>query len=278
MFWRFDQPQLWSPLIRHAGKTATSSDRTSRPDETLNPRKLNHRRTRVMPFKTGPSIMEQITPMPRTIPTATIDQWRLWTFYVLMLVGTLGLFFIIREYGETLTMPAVAAAGQSAVQSHASVAHRSDTLLHVLLALVAMIVTGRLLGLGFRYLGQPPVIGEVIAGILLGPSLLGRISPELAGYLLPASIVPTLGMIAQLGVILYMFVVGLELDTSASHSRGHSTVAISHASIVTPFTLGSLLALFLFQRFAEPQISFTVFSLFLGAAMSVTAFPVLFLS
>lgn len=191
-----------------------------------------------------------------------------------MLVGTVGAFFLIRQLGEGLPAVSGMEIGSSAA-APVSVAHRNDALLHILLALVAMIAAGRLLGVCFRYVGQPPVIGEVIAGILLGPSLLGRIAPEFAAYLLPASVAPSLGIIAQLGVILYMFVVGLELDSSALHSRGHSTIAISHASIVTPFILGSGLALFLYPRFAEQHVSFTVFALFLGAAMSVTAFPVL---
>lgn len=216
-----------------------------------------------------------------TVPPASeTNHLRLAVVYVLMLVATVAGFFLIRSFGEGLKSAGeiavvaeehVAAAAVGAVP----VAHRNDTLLHVLLALVAMIVAGRGLGLCFRFLGQPPVIGEVVAGILLGPSLLGLIAPDFAAFLLPASVAPSLGVIAQLGVILYMFVVGLELDPAMLRSRGHATIAISHSSIVAPFILGSFLALFLYPRFAESHISFTVFALFLGAAMSVTAFPVL---
>lgn len=198
--------------------------------------------------------------------------WRSVAVYTLMLVATAVGFFAIRQVGESLHSEVLTAA---AVVPEVAVAHRNATLLHILLALVAMIVTGRLLGMAFKYIGQPPVIGEVVAGILLGPSLLGLVAPQFASYLLPQSVAPTLGVIAQLGVILYMFVVGLELDPETLKERGHSTVAISHASIVTPFILGSLLALLLYPRLAEPHVPFTVFALFLGAAMSVTAFPVL---
>lgn len=198
----------------------------------------------------------------------------MWSVYALMLLGTVGAFFLICHFGEGLQ--AVSGTETTAgVATSVSLVHRSDALLHILLALVAVIVAGRLLGSCFKYCGQPPVIGEVVAGIMLGPSLLGRIAPEFAGYLLPQSVAPTLGILAQIGVILYMFVVGLELDTGTLRSRGHATLAISHASIVTPFILGSALALFLYPRFAEQHVSFTVFTLFLGAAMSVTAFPVL---
>ena len=150
-----------------------------------------------------------------------------------------------------------------------------DVLFHVLLALVAIIITGRGLGLLFVRLGQPPVIGEVIAGILLGPSLLGRIAPEAMAFLLPQNVLPYLGVVAQLGVILYMFLVGLELNAGLLRARAHTTLAISHASIVAPFLLGAGLALWLHRELAPADVSFTSFALFMGVAMAITAFPVL---
>ncbi|HEU4535343.1 MAG TPA: cation:proton antiporter, partial [Polyangiaceae bacterium] len=150
-----------------------------------------------------------------------------------------------------------------------------DTPLHVLLSLVAVIVTARALGALFRRLHQPPVIGEVVAGLLLGPSLLGRVAPQATAYLMPPQVAPYLGVISQIGAILYMFLVGLELDLPSLRNKGHATVAISHASIVVPFSLGALLALPLYPRLSSADVPFTVFALFLGIAMSVTAFPVL---
>jgi Kef-type K+ transport system membrane component KefB len=131
------------------------------------------------------------------------------------------------------------------------------------------------MGLVFRFIRQPPVIGEVIGGVLLGPSLLGKISPELQAYLLPPSTAPFLGVIAHLGIILYMFLIGLELDLRLIKKSGHATLAISHASIVVPFISGVLLSLFLFEYAAPEGVAFTSFALFLGVSMSVTAFPVL---
>ncbi|TXI04995.1 MAG: cation:proton antiporter [Rhizobium sp.] len=136
-------------------------------------------------------------------------------------------------------------------------------------------VTARGLGTVFQKIGQPRVIGEVIAGILLGPSLLGRISPEATAFLLPTAVMPTLGMLAQLGVILYMFLVGLELNSELLRDRAHTTVAISHASIMAPFLLGAALALAAYQRYAPDGVTFTSFALFMGVAMAITAFPVL---
>jgi Kef-type K+ transport system membrane component KefB len=150
-----------------------------------------------------------------------------------------------------------------------------DTLPHVLLAMIVVIIAARLLGAVFRRLAQPAVIGEVVAGILLGPSLLGRVAPSVSEYLLPRSVAPSLQIIAQLGVILFMFLVGLELDTSLLRKRTRATVAISHASIVLPLALGAMAALFIHEEFAPAGVPFNVFALFLGVSMSVTAFPVL---
>jgi Kef-type K+ transport system membrane component KefB len=150
-----------------------------------------------------------------------------------------------------------------------------DVLMHVLLALALVIITARAVGLLFGLLRQPPVIGEVLAGLLLGPSVLGRFAPGAAAYVLPPSVAPFLGLLAQVGVILYMFLVGLELDLSLVKRRTHATVAISHASIVVPFLLGAGLALVLYPRLSSSDVPFTSFALFCGVAMSVTAFPVL---
>jgi Kef-type K+ transport system membrane component KefB len=145
----------------------------------------------------------------------------------------------------------------------------------LLLALAAVVAVGRLLAKLFDRVGQPPVIGEVVGGILLGPSFLGFISPEAYAYVLPSEVGPYLGAIAQLGVVIYMFLVGVELNPERLRGRVHTTVAISHASIVLPFVLGACLALFLYPRLSTSDVPFTSFALFLGLAMSITAFPVL---
>src|SRR5207244_1007558 len=112
-------------------------------------------------------------------------------------------------------------------------------------------------------------------GIMLGPSLLGRISPETMNYVIPSEIMPYLGVISQIGIVLYMFLIGIELNAGLLRSQAHATVAISHASIVTPFVLGAALAIWLFPTLAPPTVNFTSFALFMGVAMSITAFPVL---
>jgi Kef-type K+ transport system membrane component KefB len=146
---------------------------------------------------------------------------------------------------------------------------------HLLLALAAVAIAGRLVGAGVRRLGQPAVIGEILAGILLGPSFLGRVSPDVSAYLLPPDLMPTLGLLAQIGVVVYMFLVGLELNLGVVREQLRSTLIISNTSIVVPFALGLALAIYLHPILAPAGVGFTNFALFLGVSMSITAFPVL---
>jgi Kef-type K+ transport system membrane component KefB len=182
------------------------------------------------------------------------------------------LFLLIRSYGSDLTAPP---AMPPALTGPAVPGPASNALAHLLVALTAIVVVGRVLRTAFRAIGQPPVIGEVIAGVLLGPSLLGAISPAAYQFVLAPQAVPYLGIVAQLGVVLYMFLVGVELNPDLLRGQVHATVATSHASIVVPFVLGSALSLFLYPRFSSADVPFTSFALFIGIAMAITAFPVL---
>lgn len=150
-----------------------------------------------------------------------------------------------------------------------------DVLFHVLLALVVIVAAARACGALVARLHQPPVMGEVLAGILLGPSLLGQIAPAAMHYLQPPAIAPILSNIAQVGVMLFMFLVGLELDTARLGRRTRAMIVISQVSIIVPFLLGMGLAVLLYPRLSSAGVPFTVFSLFLGVSLSVTAFPVL---
>jgi Kef-type K+ transport system membrane component KefB len=122
---------------------------------------------------------------------------------------------------------------------------------------------------------QPQVVGEMVAGIMLGPSLLGRVAPQLSAALFPPESLGFLNSLSQVGLLLFMFIVGLELDRNKMRQLGRAAVIISQTSIIAPFILGAALALYLYPRLADQTISFTGFLLFMGTAMSVTAFPVL---
>ena len=198
---------------------------------------------------------------------------RITLLYVAMIAVAVVLFFVIRHFGGGLTPPATAVADTAPGGSSSGAG--AHVLWHLLLALATVVIAGRILGWLFRLIGQPPVIGEVVAGILLGPSLLGRVAPETFAYLLPQEVAPFLGMLAQLGVIVYMFLVGLELNGDMLRGHLRTTLTTSHTSIAVPFVLGSAFALYLYPRFSSAAVPFTHFALFLGVAMSITAFPVL---
>jgi Kef-type K+ transport system membrane component KefB len=145
----------------------------------------------------------------------------------------------------------------------------------LLVQIAVVLIAARLVGLLFRRLHQPQVMGEMVAGILLGPSLLGWVAPAASARLFPVESLGFLNSISQVGLLIFMFLVGVELNPRLLRGKGHTALVTSHASILAPFLLGALLALFLYPRLSDDSVTFTGFALFMGAAMSVTAFPVL---
>lgn len=150
-----------------------------------------------------------------------------------------------------------------------------DLLLVLLLQIAVIVVTSRAVGWVFRRLQQPQVVGEMAAGIMLGPSLLGWAAPGASAFLFPPASLGYLNALSQIGLIVFMFLVGLELEPRLLRGRGHAAVVTSHASIIVPFFLGAGLALYLYPHLSDDGVRFSSFALFMGAAMSVTAFPVL---
>jgi Kef-type K+ transport system membrane component KefB/nucleotide-binding universal stress UspA family protein len=138
-----------------------------------------------------------------------------------------------------------------------------------------IIALSRVVGLAAGAIGQPMVIAEVVAGILLGPSLLGLVSPHAMAVLFPKESMLLLNMVSQIGLVLFMFLIGLELDPKLLRGRAHTSVVISHSSIIVPCVLGALLGLYLYPRVSSPDVPFSSFVLFNGVALSITAFPVL---
>jgi Kef-type K+ transport system membrane component KefB len=195
---------------------------------------------------------------------------RLFAAYVMLLGVSIALFLVIRAMGERmfvtgihqLDLPGQAAAGGGSIP-------------HVLIGLATVIAAARIVGAAFQRIGQPAVVGEIVAGILLGPSALGFVAPDLSRLLLPPDAIGFFSLISQVGVIFFMFLVGVQLDSSHLRGQGDAAIAISHASIVVPFVLGAALALALYSDFGVSGVPFTAFALFLGVAMSITAFPVL---
>lgn len=159
----------------------------------------------------------------------------------------------------------------------------TDTLFHnlshplalLLVQIITILFVARFFAWICKKIGQPTVIGEMIAGIVLGPSLVGTFFPEYSALLFPAASLGNLQFLSQIGLILFMYVIGMELDLSVLRNKAKDAVVISHASIIIPFTMGIILAYFVYNRFAPEGVSFSSFGLFMGIAMSITAFPVL---
>ena len=149
------------------------------------------------------------------------------------------------------------------------------SLLRLLFQVIVVLAAARLVGRLFRRLHQPQVVGEMAAGLLLGPSALGAVSPALYAAIFPPQSLDFLQALSHIGLLVFMFLIGLELDLGMLSGKGRAAMTISHTSIAVPFALGTALALWLYPRLSDSSVGFAGFALFLGTAMSITAFPVL---
>jgi Kef-type K+ transport system membrane component KefB len=214
---------------------------------------------------------------------------RIASFYLitLTLVG-IGILAVL-HLGDSLPAPQVAAellhsAAPKAPPAHTTAVaavmsglaeHANEPLSHLFVQLLVIITASRLVGMVFAYFGQPSVVGEMAAGILLGPSLFGLVAPTAFQFVFPVTSLGVLKLLSQVGVCLFMFVVGMELDAGHVRKKADVAVMVSHASIVIPYFLGVLLAYFLYTSLAQPGAGFMAFALFMGISMSITAFPML---
>jgi Kef-type K+ transport system membrane component KefB len=201
-------------------------------------------------------------------------------FYILVIGGFSALMYWIIQHGSSLEI------GRSIVnpsglksQWQEFVDAMMHNIKHPLAMLLAQILTiilvARIFGWISVRIGQPSVIGEILAGIFLGPSVVGYFFPGFSSALFPSESLPNLQFLSQIGLILFMFVIGMELDLKVLKTKAHDAVVISHASIIFPFAMGMGLAYFIYKQFAPEGVQFISFGLFLGIAMSITAFPVL---
>jgi len=155
----------------------------------------------------------------------------------------------------------------------------SETLHHptaiLILQIIAIILFARIFAISITKIRQPTVIGEIIAGIVLGKSVLGTFFPEFSAFLFPAESLVGLHFLSQLGLILFMFIIGMELDVNILRQKAQTALTISHATISFCFFLGASLSYLLYEQYAPANVSFLSFALFIGIALSTTAFPVL---
>ena len=145
----------------------------------------------------------------------------------------------------------------------------------MVIQIFCIMIAARFFGYLMILIGQPSVVGEIIAGIALGPSLMGLILPDFSAFLFPEESLRRLHVLSQIGLVLFMFIIGMELDLSVLKKKARATIVISYASILFPFLLGVFLAYGLYPAFSSPDVPFSTFALFIGIGMSITAFPVL---
>lgn len=200
------------------------------------------------------------------------------SFYVYLLTVFPLIFFIIwlLVQGKGLAPSPIPSVIKNEPAAGLSFAERIQHPLTILLLQIAVVITAaKLLGSLFKRIGQPAVIGEIAAGIFLGPSLLGWLAPDALQFLFPVSSMGTLQLLSQIGLILFMFIIGLEVDLNVFKTKATEGIVIGHISIVFPFFLGVILAWFLYSSYSPAGIPFVAYALFMGIATSITAFPVL---
>jgi Kef-type K+ transport system membrane component KefB len=201
-------------------------------------------------------------------------------FYIVTILVFGGMMYAVTQLGlnlEDSNVTTTATHSGSAFDLFRDSLHHNliHPLARLVLQVISIILVSRLFGFIFNKVGQPTVIGEIIAGIVLGPSVVGLFFPEFSLFLFPKESLSNLQFLSQVGLILFMFVIGMELDLKVLKGKAHDAVVISHASIIIPYALGMGLAYFLYQEFAPEKTSFISFALFMGIATSITAFPVL---
>jgi Kef-type K+ transport system membrane component KefB len=206
------------------------------------------------------------------------------TFYLLMIVVFGSLMYFIAIQGES-RQPDETVVSFSGTQDNLGegltvfrellLGHITSPIAILLLQVIVILMACRIFGWLFTKIGQPTVIGEILAGIVLGPSILGHLAPEFTSFLFPAGSMMNLTILSQFGLILFMFSIGMELDITEVRHTLKKTLSISLTSTIVPFFFGMLAAYFIYDTYADKSTPFLSFALFIGIAMSITAFPVL---
>lgn len=205
-------------------------------------------------------------------------------FYLMMIAVFGSLMYFIAKEGESQqldrTITSVYEAPRNLEEgfslfSKLVLHHIESSIGILLLQIITILLTCRLFGWLFLKIGQPTVIGEIVAGIVLGPSLLGHWMPEVSHFLFPPESLANINILSEFGLILFMFAIGMELDITEVRKKLKETILISHTSTIVPFFCGMLTAYCVYQTYADRGTPFLSFALFIGIAMSITAFPVL---
>lgn len=206
------------------------------------------------------------------------------SFYVIMIIVFGSLMYLIAQKGSSQhssNQEIIVHAETHSLHdgfhlfSHLTLEHIQSSIGILLLQIIIILAVCRVAGLLFKKIGQPSVIGEIVAGIILGPSVLGYFFPQVSLFIFPEESFSNIRILSQFGLILFMYTIGMELDLSVVKKRFQDTILISHASTIVPFFLGMLMAYFIYDDYAYAEGPFLSFALFIGISLSITAFPVL---
>lgn len=206
------------------------------------------------------------------------------TYYTLTIGFFLLLIIWVLKSGKALELNNYSGAAHGSVVNeisnlrhtlHIIIGNLHHPLAILILQIISILFVARLFGLLFSRMGQPMVIGEIVAGIVLGPSVLGTLWPGFSSFLFPPESLQNIYVLSQIGLILFMFVIGMDLDLSIIRKKASDSFAIGHSSIIVPFIFGIILSYFLYSRYAPTNIPFYSFAIFISITLSITAFPVL---
>lgn len=145
----------------------------------------------------------------------------------------------------------------------------------ILLQVAIIIIVARLTGMLFKRIGQPVVMGEIVAGIVLGPSMLGLFAPQISEVIFPKSSLSNLQVLSNLGLLIFMFIVGIEFKLNVIKEEARTVFSISYASILLPFLMGFVLAMTVLRTYAPANIPLLIYYLYMGVAICITSFTVL---
>lgn len=218
-----------------------------------------------------PRPMKQFSSQNSALPERAVPG-QLWSRYLLLALAPFLIGILLVVSGST---PVAAGSAARAVATGDWLAPVQAPFAKFLLQLLIVLASAKAAGALMRFVGQPAVIGEMLAGILLGPSLFGLLLPQAQAWLFPPDSLGGLSLVSQLGVLVFMFAAGAEFDLASLRGQRRRALLISHAGIALPFLLGILLAIPLYSHYAPAGVRYSHFALFVGIAMSITAFPVL---
>lgn len=207
------------------------------------------------------------------------------SFYLIMMIVCIAMMYGVMQLGGRLetTLPEVAQLDNNthflsdgfSIFVNALENNIQTPMAILLLQVIAILFTARIFGYLFVKIGQPSVVGEILAGIVLGPSLLGHLLPEVSAFLFAPESLGNINILSQIGLIFFMFVIGMELDIEEVKKKFNETLLISHIGIAFPFLCGMVAAYWTYSHYAAHTTTFLSYALFIGISMSITAFPVL---